>query len=114
MTTSKRRGLPLILTCLCFSKSLLVNNFLLDILYFFINACSTVDFNSMPFSLSLQPLTAFAELSYGRRDFAKTEGRKTEKGEVSRTRRRRGGGWVKNILKSQNGVQLARRTTEQE
>ena len=32
-----------------------------------------------PFSLSLQPLTAFAELSYGMGDFAKTEGRTTEK-----------------------------------
>ena len=38
--------------------------------------------DSKLFSLSLQPLTAFAELSYGRRDFAKTEGRKTEKGKV--------------------------------
>ena len=40
--------------------------------------------SSKPFSLSLQPLTIFAELSYGRRDFAKTEGRKTEKGKVER------------------------------
>ena len=40
--------------------------------------------NRTPFSLSLQPLTAFAELSYGRRDFATTEGRKTEKGMVER------------------------------
>ena len=37
-----------------------------------------------PFSLSLQPLTAFAELSYGRWDFAKIEGRKTEKAKVGR------------------------------
>ena len=37
-----------------------------------------------PFSLSLQTLTVFAELSYGRRDFAKTEGRKTDKGMVER------------------------------
>ena len=41
-------------------------------------------FDSKAFSLTLQPLTAFAELSYGRRDFAKTEGRKTEKGMVER------------------------------
>ena len=40
--------------------------------------------NSKTFSLSLQPLTAFAELRYGRRDFAKIEGRKTEKGKVGR------------------------------
>ena len=39
---------------------------------------------SKPFSLSLQLLTAFAELRYGRRDFAKKEGRKTEKGKVGR------------------------------
>ena len=37
-----------------------------------------------PFSLSLQPITAFAELSYGRRDLSKIEGRKTEKGKVGR------------------------------
>ena len=36
-----------------------------------------------PFSL-LQPLTAFAEVRYGKRDFAKIEGRKTEKGKVGR------------------------------
>ena len=40
--------------------------------------------NSTPFSLSLQPLTAFAELGYERRDFAKIEGRKTEEGKVGR------------------------------
>ena len=40
--------------------------------------------NSKPFSLSLQPLAVFAELRYGRRDFAKIEGRKTEKGKVER------------------------------
>ena len=39
---------------------------------------------SKPFLLSLQPLTAFAELRYGKRDFAKKEGRKTEKGKVGR------------------------------
>ena len=37
-----------------------------------------------PFSLSLQPLTAFAEVRYGRREIAKIEGRKTEKGKVGR------------------------------
>ena len=42
----------------------------------------TFTVNSKPFALSLQPLTAFAELRYGRRDFAKIEGRKTEKGKV--------------------------------
>ena len=39
---------------------------------------------SKPFSLSFQPHTAFAELRYGRRDFSKKEGRKTEKGKVGR------------------------------
>ena len=39
---------------------------------------------SKPFSLSIQPLTAFALLRYRRRDFTKKEGRKTEKGEVGR------------------------------
>ena len=39
---------------------------------------------SKPFSLSLQPLTAFPELRYGGRDFAKKEGRKTEKGKIGR------------------------------
>ena len=47
---------------------------------------------SKPFSLSLQPLTAFAELSYGRRDFAKKEGRKTEKGKVGRVAEGKVGG----------------------
>ena len=50
--------------------------------------------NRLPFSLSIQPLTAFAILSYGKRDFAEAEGRKTEIGERC-TRRRRGGGWGK-------------------
>ena len=40
--------------------------------------------NRKLFSLSLQSLTAFAELRYGGRDFAKKEGRKTEKGKVGR------------------------------
>ena len=50
-------------------------------------------FLSLPFSLSIQPLTAFAILSYGKRDFAKAEleGRKTEIRERCK-RRRRGGG----------------------
>ena len=40
--------------------------------------------SSVPFSLSKQPLTAFAILSYGKRDFAEAEGRKTEKGKDTR------------------------------
>ena len=47
---------------------------------------------SKPFSLSLQPLTAFAELRYGRQDFAKKEGRKTEKGKVGRVAEGKVGG----------------------
>ena len=45
---------------------------------------TSVFVTSKPFSLSLQPLTAFAELRYGRRDFAKIESRKTEKRKVGR------------------------------
>ena len=37
--------------------------------------------NRTPFSLSKQPLTAFAILSFGKQDFAEAEGRKTEIGE---------------------------------
>ena len=56
------------------------------------------------FSLSEQPLiTAFGKLSYGKRDFAKAEGRKTENGEGD-TRRRRGGGRVKKYNPTKNGV----------
>ena len=47
---------------------------------------------SFSLRLSLQPLTTFAELSYGRRDFAKTEGRKTEKGMVERVAQEEVGG----------------------
>ena len=49
-------------------------------LFNLLNCCSY----SKPFSLSLQPLTTLTELRYGRRDFAKIEGRKTEKGKVGR------------------------------
>ena len=48
-------------------------------------------------------LTAFAKLSYGKRDFAKAEGRKTENGEGD-TRRRRGSGRVKKYNPTKNGV----------
>ena len=47
-----------------------------------INSQKKNEANSVPFSLSKQPLTAFAILSYGKRDFAEAEGRKTEIGEV--------------------------------
>ena len=55
------------------------------------------------YSLSEQPLTAFVKLSYGKRDFAKAEGRKTENGERD-TRRRRGGGRVDNYNPAKSGV----------
>ena len=70
-------------------------------------------FNSVPFSLSKQPLTAFAILSYGKRDFAEAEGRKTEIGERY-TRRRRGGGRGKNCTLDQNGVTWRRRPKTRE
>ena len=66
-------------------------------LFNLLNCCSY----STLFSLSLQPLTVFTELSYGRRDFAKIEGRKTEKGKVGRVAEGEVG---KNTLRSQNGV----------
>ena len=52
--------------------------------------------NSKPFSLSIQPLTASAILSYGKRDFAEAEGRKTEIEERCMRRRRGGGEGQKN------------------
>lgn len=57
---------------------------------------------SKPFSLSIEPLTAFVKLSCGRRDFAKAEGHNTEKEMVGRVVEREGEG--KNILRLQNGV----------
>ena len=60
------------------------------------------------YSLSEQPLTAFVKLSYGKGDFAKAEGRKTENGEGG-TRRRRGGGRVENYNPAKNGVAWQKR-----
>ena len=53
-------------------------------------------------------ITAFGKLSYGKRDFAKAEGRKTENGE-GYTRRRRGGGRVKNITRLRTALLLDKR-----
>ena len=52
-----------------------------------------LDHHCTPFPLSEQPLTAIAKKSYGKRDFAKAEGRKTGNGEGD-TRRPTGGGRV--------------------
>ena len=57
---------------------------------------------SKPFSLSIEQLTAFVKLSYGKRDFAKAEGHKTEKEMVERVAEREGEG--KNILLLPNCV----------
>ena len=65
--------------------------------------------NRRPFSLSKQPLTAFAILSYGKRDFAEAEGRKTEIGERC-TRRRRGGGRGKKFYLGPERRNLAKET----
>ena len=65
-----------------------------------------------PFSLSIQPLTAFAILSYGKRDFAEAEGRKTEKEERC-MRRRRGGGRGKKFNAGPEGRNLAKDTENQ-
>ena len=40
-----------------------------------------LDHYRTPFPLSEQPLTAIAKKSYGKRDFAKVEGRKTKNGD---------------------------------
>ena len=68
--------------------------------------------NSRPFSLSIQPLTAFAILSYGKRDFAEAEGRKTEI-EKRCMRRRRGGGRGKKLNAGPEGRNLAKETENQ-
>ena len=73
---------------------------------------STVIKNSSPFSLSIQPLTVFAILSYGKRDFAEAEGRKTEIEERC-TRRRRGGGRGKKFHTGPEGRNLAKETENQ-
>ena len=68
--------------------------------------------NSRPFSLSIQPLTAFAILSYAKRDFAVAEGRKTEIEERC-MRRRRGGGRGKKFNAGPEGRNLAKETENQ-
>ena len=65
-----------------------------------------------PFSLSIQPLTAFAKLSYGKRDFAEAEGRKTEIEERC-MRRRSGGGRGKKFNAGPEGRNLAKETENQ-
>ena len=69
--------------------------------------------DSRPFSLSIQPLTAFAILSYGKRDFAEAEGRKTEIEERC-MRRRREGGRGKNLTLDQKGVTWRKRPKTRE
>ena len=68
--------------------------------------------NSRPFSRSIQPLTAFAILSYGKRDFAEAEGRKTQIEERC-MRRRRGGGRGKKFNAGPEGRNLAKETENQ-
>ena len=68
--------------------------------------------NRRPFSLSIQPLTAFAILSYGKRDFAEAEGRKTEIEERC-MRRRRGGGRGKKLNAGPEGRNLAKEPENQ-
>ena len=68
--------------------------------------------NCRPFSLSIQPLTAFTKLSYGKRDFAEAEGRKTEKEERC-MRRQRGGGRGKKLDAGPEGRNLAKETENQ-
>ena len=75
-------------------------------------AWTQTNLNSRPFSLSIQPLTAFAILSYGKRDFAEAEGRKTEIEERC-MRRRRGGGRGKKFNAGSEGRNLAKETENQ-
>ena len=63
--------------------------------------------NSRPFSLSIQPLTAFAILSYGKRDFAEAEI------EERCMRRQRGGGRGKKFNAGPEGRNLAKETENQ-
>ena len=81
-------------------------------------SCSATDMHALrtdhretemayPFPLSIQPLTAFAKLSYGRRDFTEAEGLQTEIGERCR-RRRRGGGRGKKFHTGPEGRNLAK------
>lgn len=58
-----------------------------------------LDHYGTPFPLSEQPLTAIAKKSYGKRDFAKAEGRKTENGESDTCRRTGGGGACWELLR---------------
>ena len=53
-----------------------------------------LDHYRTPFSLSEQPLTTIAKNSYGKRDFAKAGGRKTENGEGICVDEREVGGYV--------------------
>ena len=76
------------------------------------NSLSVRSENRRPFSLSIQPLTAFAKLSYGKRDFAEVEGRKTEIEERC-MRRRRGGGRGKKFNAGPEGRNLAKETGNQ-
>ena len=69
-------------------------------------------YDCLPFSLSIQQLTAFAMLSsYGKRDFAEAEGRKTEIGE--RYTRLRGSGRVKKFHTGPERRNLAKETENQ-
>ena len=68
--------------------------------------------NSLPFPLSIQPLTAFAILSYGKRGFAEAEGRKKEIGERC-THRQRGGGRSKKFHAGPERRNLAKETENQ-
>lgn len=64
--------------------------------------------DSKPFSLLIQTLTAFAILSYGKRDFLDAEGRKTGIGESIRVAEEVVGG-PKNLTLGQNGVTWRKR-----
>ena len=76
------------------------------------NGDFTATANRRPFSLPIQPLTAFAILIYGKRDFAEAEGRKTEREERC-MRRRRGGGRGKKFNAGPEGRNLAKETENQ-
>ena len=73
---------------------------------------SLLSVNRRPFSLSIQPLTAFAKLSYEKRHSAEAEGRKTEIEERC-MRRRRGGGRGKKFNAGPEGHNLAKETENQ-
>ena len=78
--------------------------------YSFLKILFRID--SIPFSMSIQPLTAFGIVSYRKQDFAEAEGRKTEIGERC-MHRQRGRGRGKKFHTGPERHNLAKATENQ-